>query len=196
MANPFDRNVTIEAKLGELIRESAEHNKRDAVHMAIVPIMAAKRLRPGQRVGVCENGLYSADTQAVGIVDPFLIADVEPGQTFWLMLFQRTVTTLRHEWTHPAFPNGLERVENTTIDKSVSESWLRNYAARFNSYDSPQEAYSNLLKQLERNEVRFHGSDLHSVYDLPEKDVLAYHASIVLGRHIILDENTSVSCSC
>ena len=196
MANPFDRNVTIEAKLGEVIREVAEHNKRDAVHMAIVPIMASKRLRPGQRVGVCPNGIYSDDTIPVGIVDPFLIADVEPGQTFWLMLFQRTVTTLRHEWTHPSFPNGLERIEKDTIDKTQSEDWLRKYAAEHNSYDSPQEAYSNLLSQLEINEVRFHGSDLHSISELPDRELLAYHGSIVLGRPVTLDENTSISCSC
>ncbi len=63
---------------------------RDAVHIAIIPMLATKRLDPGERL-------------ANGLVDPFLTVPVEPGQWFWLLLYPNTVTSLRHIWTHPAF---------------------------------------------------------------------------------------------
>ena len=104
--NPFDRNKTKEARLGEIITEPGEQNQRDAIHIAVVPIIAGTVLRPGQHVGVSDDGRQSRHSGApVGIVDPFLKANVTEGQTFWLFLYQGQVTTLRHEWTHPAFPN-------------------------------------------------------------------------------------------
>ena len=74
---------------------------RDAVHIALAPIQAGCRLTPGQHVnqeGVPGGGL-------VGIVDPFLKQPVEIGDYFLIFLYPNTVTSLRHEWTHPKFPN-------------------------------------------------------------------------------------------
>ncbi len=107
MSNAFDRNKTKEAKLGELITEAGAQNQRDAVHIAVVPVMAMQQLSPGDHVGVSPDGkaAHAAYSPHVGIVDPFLRGTVRPEQTFWLCLYQGQVTTLRHEWTHPAFPN-------------------------------------------------------------------------------------------
>ncbi len=63
---------------------------RDAIHVAVLPMMATRLLLPGQRL---KNG----------IVDPYLIDAVQPGQRFWLCLYPNTVSSLRHVWTHPAF---------------------------------------------------------------------------------------------
>lgn len=89
-------------KLGQLITEPAG---RDAIHLAIAPVVAGQRLRPGERVGLHNGKAYDAlNADSVGIVDPFLTQHVEAGQSFYLCLYPGSVTSLRHVWTSPAFP--------------------------------------------------------------------------------------------
>ena len=91
-------------RLGELIEDG--DRRRDAIHIAVAPVTAAKRLAPGEHVGLVEQAnleLVGACDCNIGIVDPFLTMDVEPGQRFWLFLYPGTITGLRHVWTHPAF---------------------------------------------------------------------------------------------
>lgn len=88
-------------KVGQLI-ETEEY--RDAIHVAIAPMVANTALFPGQQVGITPQGKASGSVEPkTGIVDPFLEHRVLAGQRFWLFLFPNTVTSLRHEWTHPAF---------------------------------------------------------------------------------------------
>jgi hypothetical protein len=86
--------------IGRLI---AGDEGRDAVHVAIAPTTAPCELRPGQHVDPRGNP-EGPGVVPVGIVDPFLREPVQPGQRFWLFLYPNTVTSLRHEWTHPAYP--------------------------------------------------------------------------------------------
>lgn len=65
---------------------------RDAVHVAVVPVTATRELRPGEHL-------------ASGVVDPYLTRPVRPGERYWLFLYPGTVTSLRHVWTHPDFPD-------------------------------------------------------------------------------------------
>lgn len=91
-------------KLGCLI--PGADRRRDAVHIAVAPVTAGGRLAPGQHVGFLHAGdteLVGAAEDPIGIVDPFLREDVQPGQRFWLFMYPNTVTSLRHVWTHPAF---------------------------------------------------------------------------------------------
>ncbi len=107
----------------------SEDRGRDAIHLAVKAMVAGERLWPGQNVGVAEDGMAWFDISKVdhiGIVDPFLEGSVMPGQWFWLTLYPRTITSLRHEWTHPAFPEG-EAIINIEDPKSVSERWLREF---------------------------------------------------------------------
>lgn len=72
---------------------------RDAVHVAIVSMIAPRRLFPGTRIDT--DG--EPDVASIGIVDPFLTLPVQQGEVFWCFLFPNTVTSLRHVWTHPRF---------------------------------------------------------------------------------------------
>jgi hypothetical protein len=90
--------------LGQLI-ENGER-RRDAIHVPIASVTAAVRLVPGQHIGLVEDGnleLVGPCDEPMGVVDPFLKADVEPGQRFWLFLYPGSIQGLRHVWSHPAF---------------------------------------------------------------------------------------------
>lgn len=63
---------------------------RDAIHIAILPMLATRVMKPGERL-------------KDGIVDPYLEESVQPGQYYFLFLYPGTVTGLRHVWTHPSF---------------------------------------------------------------------------------------------
>lgn len=84
-----------------------QYAQRDAVHVAIIPIIASSGLSPGQRIGIAEeNGVFCSDSDAdepIGIVDPFLTRKVKPGERFYLCLFPGTVHGMRHHWLHPQF---------------------------------------------------------------------------------------------
>lgn len=109
-------------KLGTIIDASAQ---RDAIHIAVAPVVATELLKPGQRIGFdapgCER--VRARLDGIGIVDPFLSQDVQPEQRCWMFLLPNTITSLRHEWTHPAFVP-------MESDKAVSEAWMRAFAAQ------------------------------------------------------------------
>ena len=88
------------------------HSERDAVHIAIVPVVCPiASLAPGEEVD--KNG-DPEGKPLVGVVDPFL-HHVSAGERFWLLLYPGTITSLRHEWTHPAFDG-------------EDESWLKGFA--------------------------------------------------------------------
>lgn len=106
-----------ETKLGQLIDSEGQ---RDAIHIAVAPVVANEKLTPGQHIGF----VISGNTEKVGpggipigIVDPFLKKPVAEGQKFWMVLYPSTITGLRHEWKHPAFQT------------NDSEKWLRAFAA-------------------------------------------------------------------
>ena len=87
-------------ELGKLAPDNAF---RDAVHVAVAPIVAGEDLIPGAHVGLINNQAYGAHPEPIGVVDPFLERGPNRGEKFWLFLYPNTVTSLRHAWTHPAF---------------------------------------------------------------------------------------------
>lgn len=111
---------------------------RDAVHMAIAPAVAGERLLSGQHVSIVGGKAVKAE-DSVGIVDPFLRVSVKEGETFWIFLYPGTITSLRHEWTHPAFAQDTpefteahkemaDRVAKRLQGKTPSQQWITEYA--------------------------------------------------------------------
>lgn len=111
--------------LGTIIDENAG---RDAIHLAVEPVEAGQTLTPGSHVKLVDGKAYAAlgMVDGVGIVDPFLPQLVYAGQRFWLVVYPRTITSLRHVWSHPAF--GEEAAP--APEKSASEQWLRDFIER------------------------------------------------------------------
>jgi hypothetical protein len=114
-------------KLGELITSDQQ---RDAIHIAVAPVTATTVLNPGQLIGFDEPGCerVRARLDGIGIVDPFLKAAVQPEQRFWMFLLPYTITSLRHDWAHPAFAA-------RQADKAASEKWMEEFAAKHYSHD-------------------------------------------------------------
>lgn len=118
---------THETTLGKLIDWPAG---RDAIHVACAPMIAASDLAPGQHVGIVSNGVAGMFSEPfVGIVDPFLKETVIKGQRFWLVLYPKTVTKIRHHWTHPSFQD--HDKPDQPEDFTGAREWITAFAARW-----------------------------------------------------------------
>jgi hypothetical protein len=146
------------ATIGNLIDESAG---RDAIHLAVEPIVAGAALNPGQDVGIVDGKAFPRRPY-LGIVDPFLSKAVKEGQRFWLVVYPRQITSLRHVWEHPSFPAAVEPVESVDA-KAYSTKWMTDWAVRHMSADyygdveggrySPEEALGNAIEAGRHNHV-------------------------------------------
>lgn len=121
-----------EVNLGALVTD--ELAERDAVHVAIWPATAGEDLRAGDRVGfIGYEAKMGKDAPAlIGVVDPFLPSPVLKDQRFWLCLFPNTITSLRHDWSHPAF----EKETAQRLVKEESEGWLKDWLSH---HDCPED---------------------------------------------------------
>jgi hypothetical protein len=111
---------------------------RDAVHIAVIPVKNSSyaELRPGCRVHISYIAGEGAtaweatdydENEWDGVVDPYLAAPVPEGASFWMFLRPGSITSLRHEWTHPAFPSAMA----VPGSRDASEAWLRDYCERY-----------------------------------------------------------------
>lgn len=144
--------------IGKLIT-TEQH--RDAIHVAIAPVIAGEELEPGQKIAISKGTRTVAFTgnkhDVVGIVDPFLSKPVKPGEQFWMFLLPNTITSLRHNWSHPAFSE--ESV--TEYDSSKSEIWMRKWAIEHMTEDysadggisTPQRAFEQAIEAGRENHV-------------------------------------------
>lgn len=91
--------------VGRPIPEAA---KRDAVHIALAPVVAGEDLNPGEWVGFRggdHTTVYRDVTRYVGIVDPYVVGPIKKGTRVYLFLTPGSITSLVHRWQHPAFPD-------------------------------------------------------------------------------------------
>jgi hypothetical protein len=182
-------------ELGKIITD--ENAQRDAIHIAVVPLIAGEDLYTSSRVKlafnsleVAMNGCYNEE-KVIGIVDPFLDNGVKEGQRFWCFLLPNTVTGMRHFWQHPSFDN----VEIKTLGDH--EKWLREFCDKWNFY------YDELIEAgTSKGDWRYvtaHGYDLHSGSELGEDYLLFWeHLEGLTGQEYDYEhrEGMGWSCSC
>jgi hypothetical protein len=173
--------------------------RRDAIHFAIAPVIAAEHLSPGQDVGFIEPGKVGASKNNIGIVDPFLRTSmVNPGDRFYLFLYPNTITGLRHEWTHPEFlaDDEMKKEQDKAQKKQLAEAWLRSYHERHGFC----EGFGEFVQSLARGEyVTAKGWDMHDWNDMPEFNELWRQIEAYYDQSFDLDhrtERTGYSCSC
>lgn len=194
--------------LGTIITES---EKRDAIHLAVYPAEAGHYLIAGTHVKLVDNmAVPATEGEGVGIVDPFLVDDVQPGEWFWLVVYPRQITSLRHVWEHEAFPPSGETetkdIDANQLDKTASELWLRKFVAdndlpdfdtvvaAATGADLPpvvEEYYDPVSYQNEGDYIIFYGIDAHCTVD----EVFWHHMEIYTGLKLGSEVNY-FACSC
>ena len=181
-------------KLGQLLG-SAE--QRDAVHVALLPCRSQFTLSPGAVVELYGSGpeldgdwfVGPAIKNKLGIVDPFLTHPVGPKHRFYVMLYPNTITSLRHEWTHPLIDKAPDPA--VSAKKRVeSERWLRQFAEMYNT------DYDKMVYEAETGGEVYFGDD-----DGPERarsTEFWAHIENVTNKLFTAEhkENTSFRCGC
>lgn len=104
---------------------------RDAIHVAVIPVVAFMGLEPGYKIGIRADGKAGLVDEPIGIVDPFLSERVRKGQTFYMFMFPGSITSLRHDWTHPKL-DSLKPAEavNPRDPEGVHRKYLEYEASR------------------------------------------------------------------
>lgn len=107
---------------------------RDAVHIAVLPVVAGETLHPGTHVDVRDGVALAATEHAptnLGIIDPYLPKAVQAGERCYVFLYPQTITSLRHVWTHPEIHDLPDHVARQALDAlggERSSRWLRRFA--------------------------------------------------------------------
>lgn len=182
--------------LGKLIEDP--NYGRDAIHIAVAPRIAAERLSPGQHVGLIGTDHAGRTGEPVGIVDPFLRAAVMKGERFFLFLYPATITSLRHEWTHPAFAQQAANAFNgggEYAPKAEAEKWLRVFASEWGMQ------YQDMIDGASSGGgITARDRDIHSWSELEpgEEQQFWRHLETVTGQKFNSHhrEETYFSCSC
>jgi hypothetical protein len=196
MAEVTKRTVSTDAleTLGTIIDDK---QKRDAIHLAVLPVMAGARLKPGQEIALTD-GLALPHAGGMLIVDPFLREPAMPGDRFWAVLKPRLVTSLRHVWTHPALPS--EEIESAApagdfdLEKAKARAVIESIAERCN-VDSADELICGARSYLKRGDYKCEGGRWEGV-SLPEDEFWPAY-EIVTGEKVDDSKRDSFfSCSC
>lgn len=184
----MSKDVTLD-NIGKLLGEGFQ---KDAIHIAVAPVEAGQDLMPGQRVQISHIGgkamAWDADDETCeGVVDPFLKEPVKDGERFFIFLVPGTITGLRHDWTHPAFPS-----LSTSPDKAESERWLRHWAERYRA------DYDNMIHGAVSGEGYCFGDDDGPPQYRNAEGEFWRHVENVTGKRFSEQhrENTPFRCAC
>jgi hypothetical protein len=172
-------------KLGRFLDGTQD---RDAIHIAVAPVEAAEELRPGDRIGFVEADntvRVGKSPTPIGIVDPFLTDRVWKGARFWMVLLPNTITSLRHDWTHPAFGPSMI---------AESRAWIETFAAELD------QTYNRLIAAAEQwiydEEYTYDNAEVYKRIDRAMWPLFWHHFEIVTGTKVKNHEDTFFTCSC
>lgn len=163
---------------------------RDAIHIAVAPMRAAEKLNPGQHVGILPDGRVGIAAKSIGIVDPFLTDCVEPDEQFWLFMYPNTITSLRHEWAHPAFT---AQAPIETL-KSRSRKWIEAFAAELD------QTFNKLMNAavlwVEEEEYTLDNSETYKHMDQTMWPLFWHHYEILTETKVKNHKAEFFTCSC
>lgn len=162
--------------------------KKDAVHVAVAPVIPNADMEPGTKVVFVKPGDTANVRRAdkgelpVGVIDPFKLSRAMKGWHCWMLLMPRSIVGLRHEWSHPAFGG--------TTD-SESERWLREFASKY------EYGYDDLVAEAVSGEGSFFGTDIDYPDFYADSDFW-HHIEVVSGEKLSKEhrESASYSCAC
>lgn len=165
---------------------------RDAIHLAVEPVIAGEFIRVGQDIGIINGKAYAKAEKKLGIADPFLKNDIQPDEMFWLVVYPRKITSLRHVWEHPEFDKETTNDQSDLSEKKKSEQWIRDFAQNIPlDYHTLMEGADDYLKS---GEYLSFGGLLEGGY-VP--DEFWDHYETVTGKTVPIDDRGSFfSCSC
>jgi hypothetical protein len=175
-------------KIGQIIMGD---QTRDAIHMAIAPVIASHRLYPGQPIALGNDGFaYGPPAVSIGIVDPFLTKVVQEGQKFWVFLNPSSITSLRHDWTHPAFEAVEKAATEPLATMGESEAFCRAVA------DDIGVDYDDMMRCVAEDDYINMGENENykDVLDGERYEDFVKHAAVVLGKKPA--NPYPFSCSC
>lgn len=186
------RKVTTDAleTLGTIIEDGG----RDAIHLAVEPVVAGEVLYPGQHIGIRDGKALGVrdGVKALGIVDPFLTGRINPDQKFWLVVFPRQITSLRHVWSHPDFHEATEKNTDHNDPVEISKAWITAFAVEID------QTYHRLMKAADdwfyHNEYTYDNNESYKEHwdKFPE---FWDHYKVVTGREPS-EKESFFTCSC
>lgn len=181
-----------ELALGKLI--FGELPARDAVHVAVLPVIATEELTVGQRiefVDVEKRTVRASKDSGIGIVDPFLVSyqpKVYKDDKFFMWLYPGTITALRHDWTHPV----VDPHTKTHVDES--REWIRQFAASmFQTYERLMDDAKNYSAY---GDYAYDNSERYKEIPYGNWKVFWQHYKIVTGESPLEDDTCPYTCSC
>jgi hypothetical protein len=181
---------------------------RDAVHLACFPAKTFDSLTgPGAHVGLLEDGRVSVyAAKPIGIIDPFLPDLVKAGQEVLVLVYPRTIESLRHVWSHPDVPEENKSVAvlmpQLTVEMTqpvLDRNYLTARLAEIGRTLDPPVSASRLEEAMDEGYVTVYGEDAYGEIPLPPEVWQAYEN--VHGRMAIADprrgqQGVYFTCSC
>jgi hypothetical protein len=112
---------------------------RDAIHAAVIQVTAGHELWPSQPVRLQGEDVTTliavavpehATNKPIGIVNPFRREKARAGDAIWVLMYPGSVTSIRHDWGHPAVPESMTapRILRSAEAVEQARSWMEEFA--------------------------------------------------------------------